>query len=111
MHGLPDINRRQLFFGGLLALAAILGLYFLIPRLAGLNETWGQLKHGDPVLLGVAGLCELLSIGGFALLFHTVFGRDAPRIDWRASVQIPLAGIAAIRLLAAAGAGGVAVTV
>src|SRR6516225_3131085 len=34
-----------------------------------------------------------------------------PRLGWRASVEIPLAGIAAIRLLAAAGAGGVAVTV
>ena len=33
-----------------------------------------------------------------------------PRLDWRASIQIPLAGIAAIRLFAAAGAGGVAVT-
>jgi uncharacterized protein (TIRG00374 family) len=32
------------------------------------------------------------------------------RIDWRTSLEIPLAGIAAIRLLSAAGAGGVAVT-
>jgi uncharacterized membrane protein YbhN (UPF0104 family) len=40
-----------------------------------------------------------------------VFGRDVERLDWRASLQIPLAGIAAIRLLAAAGAGGVAITV
>jgi uncharacterized membrane protein YbhN (UPF0104 family) len=53
----------------------------------------------------------LLSVAGYALLFSTVFGRDMPRIDWRASVEIPLAGIAAIRLLAAAGAGGVAVTI
>jgi uncharacterized membrane protein YbhN (UPF0104 family) len=40
-----------------------------------------------------------------------VFARGMPRLGWRASVEIPLAGIAAIRLLAAAGAGGVAVTV
>jgi uncharacterized protein (TIRG00374 family) len=111
VHGPTEINRRQLVFGGLLALAAILGLYFLIPKLAGLNQTWGQLRNGDPVFLAVGGVCELVSIGGYALLFHTIFGRQVPRIDWRASVQIPLAGIAAIRLLAAAGAGGVAVTV
>jgi uncharacterized protein (TIRG00374 family) len=49
-------------------------------------------------------------VAGYAVLFRTVFGRDVPRVDWRASIQIPLAGIAAIRLLAAAGAGGVAVT-
>jgi uncharacterized membrane protein YbhN (UPF0104 family) len=45
------------------------------------------------------------------VLFRTVFARGFPRLTWRASVEIPLAGIAAIRLLAAAGAGGVAVTV
>ncbi|HZU60465.1 MAG TPA: hypothetical protein VE983_05835, partial [Solirubrobacteraceae bacterium] len=110
MHGPTEINRRQLFFGGLLAIAAILGLYLLIPRLAGLNQTWGRLRHGDPVLLAVGGVCELISIAGYVLLFNTVFGRQVSRIDWRTSVQIPLAGIAAIRLLAAAGAGGVAVT-
>lgn len=111
MHGPTEIPRRQLVFGGLLALAAILGLYFLIPKLAGLNQTWGQLRHGDPVLLGVAAACELVSIAGYVLLFNTVFARGVTRIDWRASWQIPLAGIAAIRLLAAAGAGAVAVTI
>ena len=111
MPGLTELNRRRVLFGVLLTLAALGGLYFLIPKLAGLNQTWGQLRHGDPVLLGVAALCELVSVGGYALLFATVFGRGMPRLDWRAAVKIPLAGIAAIRLLAAAGAGGVAVTV
>jgi uncharacterized protein (TIRG00374 family) len=110
MHGLPEINRRRLVIGLIVIVVAVVGLYFLIPKLAGLNKTWGQLKHGDPVLLGVAAVFELASIGGYILLFRNVFGRDMPRIDWRASIQIPLAGIAAIRLLSAAGAGGVAVT-
>ena len=111
MHGLPELNRRRIIFGSILVLAALVGLYFLIPKLAGLNQTWGQLKHGDPVLLVVGGVLELLSVAGYAVLFRTVFGRGMERIDWRASLQIPLAGIAAIRLLSAAGAGGVAVTV
>jgi putative heme transporter len=109
--GLTELNRRRVIFGVLLAVAAFAGLYFLIPKLAGLNQTWGQLRHGDPVLLGVAAVLELVSVAGYAILFATVFGRGMPRIDWRAAVKIPLAGIAAIRLLAAAGAGGVAVTV
>jgi uncharacterized membrane protein YbhN (UPF0104 family) len=50
-------------------------------------------------------------VASYAVLFRTVFARGMPRLGWRASVEIPLAGIAAIRLLAAAGAGGVAVTV
>jgi uncharacterized protein (TIRG00374 family) len=85
-------------------------LYFLIPKLAGLKQTWGQLRRGDPLWLAAGAALELLSIAGYATLFRTVFGRGVPRIDWRVSLQIPLAGIAAIRLVAAAGAGGVAVT-
>jgi uncharacterized membrane protein YbhN (UPF0104 family) len=89
----------------------VIGLYFLVPKLAGLNHTWGEVSHGDALWLALGAGLELLSIAGYVVLFRTVFGRDAPRIDWRASIEIPLAGIAAIRLLAAAGAGGVAVTV
>lgn len=110
MNGPTELNRRRLLVGAAIGLAALGGLYFLIPKLAGLNQTWGQLKHGDPVMLAVAAVLELGSIGGYAMLFATVFGRGTARIDWRASIKIPLAGIAAIRLLAAAGAGGVAVT-
>ena len=111
MNGPTELNRRRLLIGAVVGLAALGGLYFLIPKLAGLNQTWGRLKHGDPVMLAVAALFELASIAGYGLLFATVFGRGTSRVNWRASIQIPLAGIAAIRLLAAAGAGGVAVTV
>jgi uncharacterized protein (TIRG00374 family) len=104
------ITRSRLLFGSALIVAALIGLYFLIPKLAGLKQTWGQLRRGDPLLLAVGATLELLSIAGYATLFRTVFGRGVPRIDWRVSLEIPLAGIAAIRLVAAAGAGGVAVT-
>ncbi len=93
-----------------LIVVTLVGLYFLIPKLAGLKQTWGQLRRGDPLWLAAGAALELLSIAGYATLFRTVFGRGMPRIDWRTSVEIPLAGIAAIRLVAAAGAGGVAVT-
>lgn len=111
MPGFTELNRRRIIVGAILILAALGGLYFLIPKLAGLDQTWGQLRHGDSLLLGVAASLELVSVAGYALLFAAVFGRDMPRIDWRVSIKIPLAGIAAIRLLAAAGAGAVAVTV
>jgi uncharacterized membrane protein YbhN (UPF0104 family) len=96
--------------GLVLVLAALGGLYFLLPKLAGLNHTWGQLRHGDAAWLALGAVLELMSLAGYIALFGTVFGRGMARIDWRTSLQIPLAGIAAIRLLAAAGAGGVAVT-
>jgi uncharacterized membrane protein YbhN (UPF0104 family) len=107
----PSVSRRQIIFAVVFTIVAIGGLYFLVPKLAGLNQTWGRLKHGDPVFLVVAAVCELISVSGYAVLFRTVFSRGYPRLTWGASTQIPLAGIAAIRLLAAAGAGGIAVTV
>lgn len=105
------ISRRRMVVAIVFVLAALGGLYFLVPKLAGLNQTWGQLRHGDPLWLAAGAALEALSVAGYALLFATVFGRGMPRINWRAAIEIPLAGIAAIRLLAAAGAGGVAVTV
>jgi putative heme transporter len=104
------ITRTRLVLVSVFIVAALVGLYLLIPKLAGLKQTWGKLGRGDPLWLAAGAALELLSIAGYAMLFRTVFGRGVPRIDWRASLQIPLAGIAAIRLVAAAGAGGVAVT-
>jgi uncharacterized protein (TIRG00374 family) len=104
------ITRTRLLLGFTVIVAVLIGLYLLIPKLAGLRQTWGQLRRGDPLLLAVGAMLELLSIAGYAALFRTVFGRGVPRIDWRVSLEIPLAGIAAIRLVAAAGAGGMAVT-
>jgi uncharacterized membrane protein YbhN (UPF0104 family) len=105
------VNRRKLIFGVLFVVLALVGLYFLVPKLAGLHQTWGQLKHGNPLWLALGAGLEFLSVGGYTVLFRTVFARDAPRLTWRTTIEIPLAGIAAIRLFAAAGAGGVAVTV
>jgi uncharacterized protein (TIRG00374 family) len=102
---------RRIVVGLLFIVAALVGLYFLLPKIAGINHTWGELKHGDPFWLALGAVFELVSIFGYAMLFRTVFGRGMARIDLRASLEIALAGIAAIRLLAAAGAGGVAVTV
>ena len=106
----PNSRRRFLVMGGLFA-ATLAALYFVLPKFAGLKQTWGRLSHGSPLWLAAACGVELLSIVGYAVLFRTVFGRDTRRLDWRASLQIPLAGIAAIRLVAAAGAGAVALTV
>ena len=104
------IARKRLLLASALLVIVLVGLYFLIPKLAGLKQTWGRLRSGDPLWLALGAVLEMCSIAGYAVLFRTVFGREVPRIDWRASLEIPLAGIAAIRLVAAAGAGGVAVT-
>jgi uncharacterized protein (TIRG00374 family) len=102
-------RQRALVFG-LFVLSALAFLYFVLPKITGLRDTWDRLGDGDPWWLGVALACEVLSFAGYVILFRTVFVRGHDRIDLRASYQITMAGLAATRLFAAAGAGGVALT-
>jgi uncharacterized protein (TIRG00374 family) len=104
------LTRRRLLIGGLFVLSALAFLYFVLPKLAGLRDTWDRAKTGEPTWLVVAGLLEVLSFGGYIVLFRTVFVRGYDRIDWSASYQITMASVAATRLFASAGAGGVVLT-
>src|SRR4051794_5849558 len=102
-------GRRALLFGVFVA-SALAFLYFVLPRLAGLSETWHRLNQGDPWWLAIALGFEAISFFGYVWLFRTVFVRGESRIDWPASYEISMAGLAATRLFAAAGAGGIALT-
>jgi uncharacterized protein (TIRG00374 family) len=105
------ITRRRALLFGVFVLASVAFLYYGLPKLAGFSDSWKRLHDGDPIWLVVALLFECLSFGGYVLLFRTVFVRDEPdRIGWRASYEITMAGLAATRLFAAAGAGGIALT-
>ena len=92
------------------AAVALGALYYLLPRLAGLDDTWERVSQGDPWLLCVAVAFELASFGSYVALFRRVFLRDRSRIGWRESYQITMAGLAATRVFAAAGAGGIVLT-
>lgn len=116
-HGTPEeaprvhhVTRGQLIFFAVFVVAAMVFLYFFLPRLAGLSDTWNRIDKGDPAWLGLAAGFEVLSFAGYVALFRAVFVRGRSRIDWRESYQITMAGLAATRLFAAAGAGGVALT-
>src|SRR5439155_7840300 len=102
-------GRRALLFA-LFVASALAFLYFVLSRLAGLRETWHRLNQGDPWWLGFALLFEAVSFFGYVWLFRTVFLRGDSRIGWKASYEISMAGLAATRLFAAAGAGGIALT-
>src|SRR5207248_422022 len=78
--------------------------------LAGLGKTWDRIQEGDPWWLAGAFFLECLSFAGYIVLFRTVFTRGETRIEWRESYQITMAGLAATRLFATAGAGGVVLT-
>ncbi len=100
--------RRSVMAAGVLA--AILALYVLLPRLAGLDETWGRIRDGDAAWIGLAALFELGSYVGYVILLRGVAGDGEVDLTWRISWRLTLAGVAASRLLATAGAGGIALT-
>ena len=98
-------STRAVVLLGAGAVVAVSVLYLLVPRLAGLDETWGRLRDGDPAWIAIAVALEFGSFAGYAALFRLV-----AKLDWRASLGITLAGVAATRLFAAAGIGGIALT-
>jgi uncharacterized membrane protein YbhN (UPF0104 family) len=102
---------RRLLPAAIFVVVVLVFLYFILPRIAGLKGTWHRIKDGDPGWLAVAAVMELASFGGYVILFRTVFGKSAERIRWRESYLITMAGVVATRLLATAGAGGIALTV
>ena len=110
--GMPrsGVTRREAVIFGGFTFAVLAFLYFGLPRLAGFEDTWSRVDDGDPLWLIACLLFELLSFAGYVWLFRGVFARESERIDWRASYQITMAGLAATRLFAAAGAGGAALT-
>jgi uncharacterized protein (TIRG00374 family) len=107
---LVKLNRRTVVLGGLFVVLCIVFLTAVLPQLAGLGDTWKQVKDGDPLWLLVAGVFTALSFAGYVLLFQGVYVRDGFRLTAVESYQITMAGLAATRVFAAGGAGGIALT-
>jgi uncharacterized membrane protein YbhN (UPF0104 family) len=103
-------TRRRLVGFGLFVVSAIAFLYFVLPKIVGLHGAWGRISHGDAWWLGLAAAFEVMSFFGYVALFRAVFVRGESRIDWLESYEITMAGLAATRLFATAGAGGIALT-
>jgi uncharacterized membrane protein YbhN (UPF0104 family) len=110
-HGLEISGRSLLALGGFLA-AAIAALYLLLPRIAGLQDTWHRIENGSGWWLTAAALFTVGMFFGYVAQFRGVFVRASGggRIGWRASYEITMAGLAASRLFAAGGAGGLVLT-
>ena len=105
-----QFTRRSIVTLGGFLLAAIAGLYFLLPQLAGLDDTWNRISDGRPAWIAAALLFTVGMFGGYVAMFRGVYVRAGSRIGWRASYQITMAGLAASRVFAAGGAGGLVLT-
>ncbi len=104
------VTRRSAIAFGLFVLSAVAFLYFVLPKLAGLSGTAHRIEQGDTWWIVIGILLEICSFGGYVVLFRAVFVRGGSPIGWRESYQITMAGLAATRLFAAGGAGGIALT-
>jgi uncharacterized protein (TIRG00374 family) len=104
------VTRRNLAFGGAFVVAFLLFIYFGLPKISGIEDTWQQVERGDPLWLLIAMLFTIGSFGGYVLLFKGVYLRAGLRLTVAESYQITMAGLAATRVFAAGGAGGIALT-
>jgi uncharacterized membrane protein YbhN (UPF0104 family) len=103
-------TRRGILAFGLFILSGIAFLYFVLPKLTRVGTTVHGIEQGDTWWIAIGVGLELASFGGYVVLFRSVFLSRSGRIGWRESYEITMAGLAATRLFAAAGAGGVALT-
>jgi uncharacterized protein (TIRG00374 family) len=107
-------RRIAIYLG--VVLAFVVGLYVALPAaLSGLSDMKEVVSDADPVWIAVAFGLSIGSFVAYIALFRGVVGGDdqgevGERLDWAASYQITLAGLAATRLFAAGGAGGIALT-
>ncbi|MBK5229715.1 MAG: flippase-like domain-containing protein [Thermoleophilia bacterium] len=104
-------SRRTLVLGAIFVVLVIGFLYGVLPQLPGLQASLSKVKQGgDRSWLAGALALELLSYASYIWLFRAVFIGEIPRVGWSGSYRISMAGVAATRLLGAAGAGGIALT-
>jgi uncharacterized membrane protein YbhN (UPF0104 family) len=109
------VTRRRAIVFALFILSGVAFLYFVLPKLSGVGTTVHRIEGGDSWWIAIGVFLELLSFAGYVVLFRSVFvprmgAPHAQPIGWGASYEITMAGLAATRLFAAAGAGGVALT-
>jgi uncharacterized membrane protein YbhN (UPF0104 family) len=90
-------------------LVVVAAIYFLFPKLVGVEDGIRKLGDGDPVWLAVAFAFSILMFAAYVALFKGIVGEQLD-LRWSESYQITMAGLAATRLFSAGGAGGIILT-
>ena len=90
-------------------LVLVAAIYFLFPKLVGIEDGVRRLGDGDPVWIGIALAFSVLMFFSYVALFKGIVGEQL-KLRWTESYQITMAGLAATRLFSAGGAGGIVLT-
>ncbi len=104
-------RHRRAVLTALGALVVVGFMYFVIAEIAGLGPTLRRLRSGGAWWLALGVFLEAISIGGEIGLFRGVLSRPRSKVGWRVRYEITLAGGAAAKIFATAGAGGIALTI
>jgi uncharacterized protein (TIRG00374 family) len=104
------VTRNRLIAGVVFVASVVAFLYFVLPQLSGVKDTWDRLSEGNAWWLGVAAAMQVLSMGSYIAIFQGVHVPPGSPITYRDSYKITMASLAATRLFAAGGAGGVVLT-
>lgn len=108
------VSRRMVVAVALVLAVVVALIVVVLPQISGLRSTYDRISDGEPGWLALATLFSVLSFGGYVVMFKGVYVHpgepSARRIGFAESYQITMAGLAATRLFAAGGAGGLALT-
>lgn len=104
------LTRRRVILFAVFVFASIAFLYFVLPQIGGVREAYERVSDGDRAWLAVALLFWVASIVSYVALFHGVQVPAGSPLTHGDSYLITMASLAATRLFAAGGAGGVALT-
>ena len=90
-------------------------IYLLFPKVVGIDDAMARFDEATWYWVVIAVGFNVLAFAAYVALFRGVLGgvdleTVRRRLDWRASYQITMAGLAATRIFSAAGAGGIVLT-
>lgn len=108
--GLPEISTRTAIQTVIVIVVLVVGIYFLLPRLAGFGDAIGMLGQANAIYVVIAFGFAVLSFITYIALFRAVVGGEVFPISWLEAYEINMAGLAATLLFSAGGAGGVVLT-
>ena len=74
-----QMTRRRFVLGLGLIFGVVALLYYGLPRIAGIDETWHRIEQGDPWWLALALVFTVLSFGGYVVLFRYVYVEGGAR--------------------------------
>src|SRR5919204_6690289 len=88
------ISRKRLLQTAVVVLVLVGGIYFLFPRIVGVQNTINQLGDAEPTWIAVALAMDVAAYLSYVTLFRGVVGRGL-NLRFREAYEITMAGLAA----------------